>query len=180
MAIVVASASNGVIGAKGAIPWHIPEDMRRFRNLTLGKPCIMGRKTWESLPTKPLPGRLNIVVTRDSHLDAPGVEVAATFEAAVRRAEREAPDQVAVIGGGEIYRAALPMADLVYLTEIHAEFDGDAHFPPLNADAWREIAREEKHLGEGLRYAFVTLERIRNPHMTLANEQGGGGADGDC
>jgi dihydrofolate reductase len=178
IALVVAAASNGVIGARGAIPWHIPEDMHRFRSLTMGKPCIMGRKTWESLPKKPLPGRLNIVITRDSRLDAPGVDVAATFEAAVRRAEREASDEIAVIGGAEIYRAALAVADLVYLTEIHAEFDGDAYFSRPNADEWREMSREEKRSSEGLRYAFVTLARIRNPHMTIANEQGRGGEDG--
>jgi dihydrofolate reductase len=167
IALVVAAASNGVIGARGAIPWRIPEDMRRFRSLTLGKPCIMGRKTWESLPKKPLPGRLNIVVTRQSRLEVPGAEVATTFEAAVGRAEREGPGEVAVIGGAEIYRAALAVADLVYLTEIHAQFDGDAHFARLNMDEWRETSREEKHSGEGLRYAFVTLVRIGNPYMTV-------------
>ncbi|HEX4081043.1 MAG TPA: dihydrofolate reductase [Rhizomicrobium sp.] len=177
IALVVAAASNGVIGSRGAIPWHIPEDMRRFRSLTMGKPCIMGRKTWESLPKKPLSGRLNIVVTRDAGLAAPGAEVVPTFEAAVERAEREGADEIAVIGGAEIYRAALLLADLVHLTEIHAAFDGDARLPALSVEDWREASREEHLSGEGLRYAFVTLERVRVPRLMMRSQPGRGGAN---
>jgi len=160
IALVVARAANGVIGANGGIPWHIPEDLRRFRSLTIGKPCIMGHKTWDSLPRKPLPGRLNIVVTRDRAFSAVEAVAAYSFEDALARAKAEKADGIAVIGGAEIYRAALALAELVHLTEIHAEFRGDACFPALDSCNWREIAREEHVAPNGLGYAFVTLERV--------------------
>jgi dihydrofolate reductase len=160
IALVVARAANDVIGVKGRIPWHIATDLRRFRALTIGKPCIMGRRTWESLPTKPLSGRLNIVVTRDSGFDAPGAVVANSLEAAVVRAEEGSPQEIAVIGGAGIYRDAMPLADAIYLTEVHAEFDGDAFFPAVDPGDWRETGREEHVSPDGLRYSFVTLERV--------------------
>jgi dihydrofolate reductase len=159
IALVVARAANGVIGAHGGIPWRIPEDMRHFRDVTLGKPCIMGRKTWESLPKKPLPGRLNIVVTSDRTLAAAGAAVAHSFNEAVARAQSESSEEISVIGGAEIYRAALPVSSLVHLTEIHAEFAGDAYFPELGGNQWQEIAREERATSDGLAYAFVILTR---------------------
>jgi dihydrofolate reductase len=161
LAIVVARAANNVIGAGGTIPWHIPDDMRHFRNVTMGKPCIMGRKTWESLPKKPLPGRLNIVVSRDPSYAAAGALVEETFDGALARAKVERPVEIAVIGGAEIYRAALPFADVIYLTEIEAAFEGDTYFPHLEKTAWCEEACEKNVTAEGVKYAFVTLHRRR-------------------
>jgi dihydrofolate reductase len=149
--LILASASNGVIGRRGAIPWRISEDLKRFKVLTLGKSVVMGRKTWDSLPKKPLPGRRNIVVTRQPDWRADGTDVM-SLEAALAGAD------VMVIGGAEIYRAALPRADRIELTEVHGEFDGDACFTFDRKD-WREIARETHATPEGLTYSFVTLER---------------------
>jgi dihydrofolate reductase len=159
LALVVAKAANNVIGAAGTIPWHIPDDMRHFRNVTMGKPCIMGRKTWESLPKKPLPGRPNIVVSRDPVYNAAGALVETSFDAALARAQAENPAGIAVIGGAQIYHAALPLADMIYVTEIGATFEGDTYFPCLDEREWREVAREEHATRGGLRYAFVTLQR---------------------
>ena len=159
IALVVARAPKGVIGDRGKIPWRIPEDMRHFRSLTMGKPCIMGRRTWESLPKKPLPGRLNIVVTRNPDYAAEGGVVASSLDQAFACARREAVGEISVIGGEEIYRAALPLADVIYLTEVVEEFAGDAHFPTLNSKDWQETAREEHVSADGLEYRFLTLER---------------------
>jgi len=159
LALVVARATNGVIGDRGQIPWRIPADMHRFKRLTMGKPCIMGRKTWESLPKKPLPGRANIVVSRDPHFTADGAVVVHGFDEAVALAESTPPTEVAVIGGEAIYRAALPRAEIIYLTEVLAEFAGDAHFLPINPAEWHETARENHVSDTGLEYRFLTLER---------------------
>lgn len=161
--LVVARAETGVIGARGRIPWHLPEDLRRFRRLTIGKPCIMGRRTWESLPKRPLPERLNIVVTRDPEFRPPGAEIANSLEAAIVRGEKENADEIVVIGGAEIYQAAMPRTDVIYLTEIHADFAGDAFFPAVDTSQWSEASRLEHVSADGLRYSFVTLERIWNP-----------------
>ena len=161
IALVVAKAANGVIGDRGKIPWRIPEDMRRFRQITLGKPCVMGRKTWESLPKKPLPGRLNIVVTRDPRFTAEGASVVHSFNEAITRAKSESASEIAVIGGEGIYCAALPFADVIYLTEVLADFPGDARFPSIDPDNWRKTSCEEHVSNSGLKYSFVTLERIR-------------------
>jgi len=162
IALVVAKATNGVIGDRGAIPWRIPDDMRRFKQLTLGKPCIMGRKTWDSLPKKPLPGRLNIVVTHDAGFVAEGAVVVHSMEDALSAAQSEQSDAIAVIGGEAIYRAALPLAELIYLTEVLAEFAGDARFPPIAPAEWRAIAREDRVTDAGMLYRFLTLERIHD------------------
>ena len=159
IALVVARANNGVIGNRGAIPWRIAEDMRRFKALTLGKPVIMGRKTWDSLPKKPLPGRTNIVVTRDKTFAAEGAVVVHDIGEALARADGENPSEIAVIGGAEIYAAALPLANRIHLTEVAADFDGDATLPPFDPAAWHETSREVHVTPEGLAYAFVTLER---------------------
>lgn len=159
--LVVARADNGVIGRNGAVPWRIPADMQHFRRVTMGKPCIMGRKTWDSLPRKPLPGRVNIVITRDRGLQAEGAVVVSSFEEALARAEAEAPEEIAVIGGAEIYQLALPHAARVYLTEVHAELDGDTMMRALDPAEWKEVARED-HAAEvsgDLPFSFVTLER---------------------
>jgi len=155
--LIVAAAENGVIGKDGAIPWRLPEDLRRFKALTMGHPIVMGRKTWDSFPKKPLPGRTNIVITRQPGWRAQGAVTAASLEDALGIARSES-ETVFVIGGGEIYRAALPLAMRVELTDVHQAFDGDAHFPALDK-SWRETAREEHATPDGLRYSFVTLER---------------------
>lgn len=160
ISLVLARADNGVIGAEGAIPWRIPEDMRRFKALTLGKPVIMGRKTWDSLPKKPLPGRTNIVVTRDPDWVGEGATVAYSLPEALALARTEYPEEIAVIGGAEIYKAALPLANHIHLTEVHSNAVGDVTMPAFDAAHWRETAREDHATADGLTYSYVTLERI--------------------
>jgi dihydrofolate reductase len=153
--LIAAMAANRTIGADGAMPWHIPADLRRFKSLTMNLPMLMGRKTFDSLPGL-LPGRRHIVVTRDADWTAEGADVAHSFEAALALAN--AP-HIAVIGGAQIYALALPHASRIELTEIHAPYPGDTHMPPLG-DEWLETFREE-HGAEGARpaYAFTTLKR---------------------
>jgi dihydrofolate reductase len=154
--IVVAIASNGVIGANGTLPWRLPEDLKHFKRVTLGHPIIMGRRTWESLG-KPLPGRLHIVVSRRAGFAAPGAQVAASFEAALALC-RDAP-QACVIGGSELFAAALPIADCLIVTEIHKDYAGDTYFPEWDRKAWR-VARKETHTSaDGVRFDFVWYER---------------------
>lgn len=160
IALVVAASENGVIGAGGTLPWHIPEDLRRFKALTFGKPCIMGRKTWQSLPRKPLPGRTNIVVSRDPGFRAEGARLAADFESALRLAAQENPQEIAVIGGEKIFAAALPHASRIYSTEIAGDIGGDAFMPRFDRSQWREIGRDGPHQSGTLTYSFVTLERL--------------------
>jgi dihydrofolate reductase len=157
--LVVAAAENRVIGDRGRLPWRIPEDLKRFKALTMGRPCIMGRKTWESLPRKPLPGRTNIVVSRDAVYRGEGARVVPDFPAALRVATEEHPAEIAVIGGEQIFAAALPLSHRIELTEVYARPNGDAFMPELNVAEWREIARDGPHEVGGVRYAFVTLER---------------------
>jgi|ERR1051326_71549 dihydrofolate reductase len=149
--LIFAAADNGVIGKAGAIPWRIPDDMKRFKALTMGKRVVMGRKTWESLPKKPLPGRDNIVISRDANFQAEGATV-------ISRLEDALAGEAMVIGGAEIYRAALPFATRIELTEVHGAFDGDALFS-FDRAGWREIARERHQTPDGLAYSYVTLVR---------------------
>lgn len=160
--LIVAAAENGVIGRDGAMPWRIPTDLKRFKALTMGHPVIMGRKTWESLG-RALPGRENVVVTRQSHFRAEGAVVVHSLADAVAHARNAGATDAFVIGGGEIYRQALPAADVVHLTRVHASFEGDATFPPLDPSQWRETAREPASQQEPqpLRFDFVTYERAR-------------------
>ncbi len=160
MFLVLARAANGTIGADGALPWHIPADLRRFKALTLGKdgsgrPMIMGRKTFESLPGL-LPGRRHIVLTRDARWQAQGAEIAHGTGEALALA---GPGEVAVIGGAQVYALFLPLAARIELTEVHADYPGDTRCPAFG-DAWHEAAREE-HAEQGGRpaFAFVTLLR---------------------
>jgi dihydrofolate reductase len=155
VSLVAALARNRVIGAGNRLPWHLPEDLRRFKRLTMGAPVIMGRKTHESIG-KPLPGRRNIVVTRQPGARWEGCEVAGSLEAALAAAG-DAPE-VFVIGGAELYAAALPRADRLHLTLIDAEYEGDALFPEFDPAGWRETAREP-----GTGFTFVTYERARRP-----------------
>lgn len=157
--LVVAVAENGVIGNKGSLPWHIPEDLRRFKALTLGKPCIMGRKTWESLPRKPLPGRSNIVVTADVQFSAQGARRAHCFDRALEIAAEEHPEEIAVIGGERIFEAALPRALRIHLTEVMGRPEGDAFLPVIDRADWCEVARDGPYEIAALHYSFVTLER---------------------
>jgi dihydrofolate reductase len=161
IALIVAVAENGVIGRDGKLPWRIPEDMKWFRERTAGRPMIMGRKTWESFPKRPLPGRTNIVITRDASYKAEGAAVVTSLEAALDVARGEAPKEIIVIGGAEIYRAALPLAGRIYLTSVHGESAGDTHFPALNRDEWVETiwgvypSSGERPVG----YSFIVLDR---------------------
>jgi dihydrofolate reductase len=156
---VVAMADNGVIGAGGDIPWRIPEDMKRFKALTMGHPLVMGRKTWESLPRRPLPGRTNIVITRDTSYVADGAVVVHTLDEALARARAENPAEIAIIGGAEIYRTALPHATRIELTEVHKDVEGDVRMPAFDRTVWRETAREDRTTNDGLAYSYVTLVR---------------------
>jgi len=159
VALVAAVARGGVIGRDSGIPWRLPEDMQRFRTLTMGHPVVMGRRTWESLPDqfRPLPGRGNVVVTRNSDWSAQGADRAGSIEDALRLLEGEGT--VFVIGGGEIYAAALPSADELLLTEIDAEIEGDTYFPDWDPDDFEEVARERHVSSDGVGYSFVTYER---------------------
>jgi dihydrofolate reductase len=162
VSLVVAAAANGVIGRDNAMPWHLPEDLAHFKRLTLGHPVVMGRKTYESILAtlgKPLPGRTNIVITRQPGFAAPGCAVVGSLDAALDAAR--GAEEVFVIGGAEIYRLALARADRVYLTRIDAAFEGDATFPALDPVEWRETTRED-HPATGSRsfgFAFVRYER---------------------
>ena len=159
VALVAAVARGGVIGRDGGIPWRLPADMARFRDLTMGHPVIMGRRTWETLPDgfRPLPGRGNVVVTRNPDWSAQGADRAASVEDALELLESE--PRVFVIGGGEVYAAALPYADELILTEIDADIDGDTTFPQWDRDAFAERAREEHTAEDGTPFAFVTYVR---------------------
>jgi dihydrofolate reductase len=161
LALVAAVANGGVIGREGAIPWHLPEDLARFRALTTGHPVVMGRKTWESLPDRyrPLPGRRNVVVTRSATWHADGAERVGSFEEALALLA-DAP-QVFVIGGSELYAAALPSADELLLTELDLSVEGDTVFPPFDPGAFVEVQREPGVSRTGIQFAFVTYERAR-------------------
>jgi len=164
VSLIVAIAENGVIGERGALPWRLSSDLRRFRRLTIGKPVIMGRKTYQSIG-KPLPQRDNIIVTRQVDFRADGIHAAASTEAALELAHdlarRRGADEIMVIGGAEIYRALLPHAGRIHLTEVHTEAAGDTRLGPFDPVHWREVARERASAGarDDADMSFVTLER---------------------
>jgi dihydrofolate reductase len=160
ISFVVAVSRNGVIGREGGLPWHISSDLKRFKEITMGKPVVMGRKTWDSLPRKPLPGRRNIVITRQKDFSAEGAEVVAGPDEALALCTGE--PEVAVIGGGELYRLLWPHVDRLYLTEVDLDVEGDTHFPQLNPAEWRETAREVHPRGERDSASFTlrTLDRV--------------------
>jgi dihydrofolate reductase len=162
VSLVVAMARNGVIGRDNALPWHLRADLQRFKSLTLGKPILMGRKTFESIG-RPLPGRSNIVLTRDARWSAPGVSCVHTLEQGLARADGAA--EVAVIGGAEVFRLAMPIAQRIYLTRVHAEVPGDTCFPELDEAQWREVERSTHPADEHNDYpvTFVTLQRRGAP-----------------
>ena len=158
VAIVVAMDRHRLIGAGGGLPWHLPDDLKRFRAITMGHPILMGRRTWESLG-RPLPGRHNIVVTRQAGYVAPGATVVASLDAALTVAAGEG--EAMVIGGATLYAESLPRARRVYLTEVDGVFIGDTWFPALEADDWREVAREPHPADarHACAFSFVVLER---------------------
>ena len=165
LSLVVARAANGVIGRDGDLPWRLKSDLALFKANTLGKPIIMGRKTWDSLPRKPLPGRMNIVLTRDQSFEPQDAVACETWMEAVQIAKEQAADdeveEVCVIGGRALFELALPKAKRLYLTEVAAEVEGDVHFPDFDESAWTEVRREERPAGEGDDHAFTfrVLER---------------------
>lgn len=158
LGIIYARARNGVIGRGGVMPWHLPQDLAHFKKTTLGAPVLMGRKTWDSLPAKfrPLPGRRNIVITRDAGWQAAGAQRAGSLDEAIALCGDV--ERAWVTGGAEIYRLALPRADLAVVTEIDADFEGDTFAPELGA-AWREVARETHRSAQGWTYSFVTFHQ---------------------
>ncbi|AJD46651.1 dihydrofolate reductase [Isoalcanivorax pacificus W11-5] len=166
LALIVAKADNGCIGRDNKLPWYLPGDLKYFKQATLGKPIIMGRKTWESLKG-PLPGRTNIVITRQAGYQAEGAKVVPSLDEALTLAEHVAlidgADEAVVIGGAEIYGQALPRVDRMYITEVHAAVDGDAFFPGFDAAAWREIGRDSFRAEPPNQYdySFVVYERAR-------------------
>lgn len=164
LSFVVARADNGVIGRDNQLPWHIPADLKHFKRLTIGKPVVMGRKTFESIG-KPLPGRHNIVMTRDPNWRAEGVTVVPNLAEAVAAAgldPRARAEEIAIIGGAAVFAEALPSATRIHLTEVHAAPEGDVVLPPFDPAEWRETWRED-HAAEADQpaYSFVTLERRR-------------------
>lgn len=165
LAAVVAVAKNGVIGRDGDLPWRIPSDLKRFKAVTLGKPVVMGRKTWESLPRKPLPGRANIIVSRTLPA-AEGATVCASVEAALAAAEtaaREAgADEICLIGGARLYADLLDQTERLYFTEVDLAPEGDARFPDLDPGQWREVSAErvEAQPGDDAGFTLRILERV--------------------
>ena len=160
--LIVAKASNNVIGAKNDLIWHLPNDLKHFKNLTSGHPIIMGRKTFESLG-RPLPNRTNIVITRDKNWQGENVEKEFSLEKAIESAKKINED-IYIIGGGNIYKQAMEFADVLYITEVHHEFEGDTYFPEIDEEIWEEVDREnfmkdEKH---PYAYSYVTYKRIQD------------------
>jgi dihydrofolate reductase len=166
MIIVVAVAENGVIGRDNQLLWRLKSDLRRFRDLSWGKPMIMGRKTFQSIG-KPLPGRETVVLTRDPGFSAEGVHVARSWEEAVRLGETRAramgADAVAVVGGAEIYALALPHAQKIYLTEVHARPEGDAVFPRYDRSRFREVKRSDHPRSTDDEHSFTFIDLERSP-----------------
>ena len=154
LSLIVARAKNGVIGMDGDMPWQLSEDLKRFKKLTQGKPIIMGRNTWESLPRKPLPKRTNIVLSRQHDFHADGAMTATNITLALAMAEavcvKTGENEIHIIGGAHLYKAALPYADKLYITEVHAEPEGDTWFPEIEADKWRttehvDVGQDDKN-----------------------------------
>lgn len=160
--LIYAQSLNGVIGHQGQIPWHLPADLKRFKQLTQGATVIMGRKTWESLPVKPLPGRENIVLSHDMNYQAPGAVVVSDFQAALDKASH---DQVWVIGGEAVYKQAIPYADYAYVTIVHLDVPGDTYAPQFTGrviDASQQNLTHTPETGPSFDYQYVCIEVYRN------------------
>ncbi|MFT7299607.1 MAG: dihydrofolate reductase [Porticoccus sp.] len=171
LSLIVAMAQNRTIGRNNELPWHLPEDLKYFKSITMGKPIVMGRKTFDSIG-RPLPGRLNIVITRNSAWQHPGVTTASSLQQATAIATEQAAaeqnsgsersneiQEVMVIGGEEIFRVAIDLADRLYITRVQAAIQGDAFFPEYNESAWQEISRQEPEVQGNIPYFFQVLER---------------------
>ncbi len=154
LSVIVAVADGGVIGCKGMMPWHISEDLRMFKRVTMGRPVVMGRRTFESLG-RPLPGRINVVITRNRDRSIPGTTCVGSLDEALAMFPPD--DEVFVIGGGEIYRQAMPRADRFYLTRVHAAYDGDTTFPEWNPDEWTLVSSECHEHGTDFPHPFEFL-----------------------
>jgi dihydrofolate reductase len=164
VSLIVAVSQNNVIGRDNQLPWHLPEDLQYFKSVTMGKPILMGRKTFDSIG-RPLPGRKNIVITRDSQWTAEGVEVVHSLDDAVVAGTKACAaadsDEIMVIGGAQIYRDCLPMADRLYLTRVKAEVDGDAFFPNIDENQWQKTAEKAAKTIDKFDYCFQVLERTQ-------------------
>jgi dihydrofolate reductase len=162
----IARARNGVFGRDGALPWRLKSDMALFKQLTMGRPIIMGRRTWDSLPKKPLPGRMNIVLSRDGSFEPQGALVCESLDEAVQIAREQASEdgvpEVCVIGGADVAKAAFPKARRIYLTEVEADPEGDVVLPAFDLTGWREVRREHHPAGDGDEFPFTfrVLERV--------------------
>lgn len=164
LSLVVAASSNNAIGKNNQLLWHLPNDLKFFKNLTWGMPIIMGRKTFESV-NKPLPGRFNIVITRQPGWNAEGVTPVANIEQAIQKAAETNCKEIFIIGGGDIYRQVMQMADRIYLTRVHIDIDGDTFFPAINEQQWELVSNEDvtadnKHAFD---YSFQLWEKIPYP-----------------
>ena len=158
LSLVVAMSENRVIGRDGDLPWRLPNDLKHFKQVTMGKPIIMGRKTWGSLYVKPLPGRRNIVITRNAGYEAEGAETSDSLESALTLVAGES--EVMVIGGAELFATALDTATRLHLTEVHAEIEGDTYFPDFDRSLWRETSREAHDVeSDTPAYSFLLLEK---------------------
>lgn len=157
--MIVAMGDNGAIGKDNALLWHLPDDFKRFKSITMGKPILMGRKTYESIG-KPLPGRENIVVTRDKAFFAKGLTIVNSIDAALLAAEKY--DEVMVIGGASFYEQMLPMADRLYITKVHHQFDADAFFPEIDIESWQVVAQVEHGVDDkhAFSFSFIIYQKI--------------------
>jgi dihydrofolate reductase len=168
ISLIAALSDNRIIGRDNKMPWHLPRDLKYFKHVTMGKPIVMGRKTFDSVG-KPLPGRTNIVVTRQSAWQMHGVHVVHSLGEAMAFAQRlpliDGNEEVMVIGGAQIYREVLPQAHRLYLTQIHAHFEGDAFFPEIREDEWKEVGREDHQADPTNPYdhSFIVLDRVTEP-----------------
>lgn len=163
IALIVAASQNNVIGLDNQLPWHLPEDLQYFKAVTMGKPILMGRKTYDSIG-RPLPGRTNIVLTRDANWSAEGVVVVNDLDSATAASEKACAaagvDELMIIGGEQIYRKFLPIADKIYLTKVEAVVEGDAYFPAIDSDQWQQVAEKIPEKVGNYSYRFVVLERM--------------------
>lgn len=166
VSLIVAASQNNVIGKKGQLPWHMPTDMKYFKDVTMGHCVIMGRKNYDSIPDRfrPLSGRTNIIVTRQKKISAPDCVVVNSIKEALETAKEKNETEAFIIGGGEIFRHSMPVADKIYLTRIHANIDGDVHFPSINMNEWKEESVQFHKADERNKfdYSFIVLSRIHS------------------